>query len=381
MDISLRTLSKTLGRAACSSSAIFSSVRLNNILAYSALFASLLVSTNALAATQTYFIAIEEIEWEYFPSTDQPAVALDKSQRTSTNSSANRVGTGYRKVIYRGYTDESFSTVSPQPAAQGILGPTLRVQVGDTLNVVLRNNAARPYTMTIQGLSTENKNNSDKKTITAAIEPSETRTLRWNIEPESGPGPADKSSVAWQYFSNVSKEKDMHSGLVGAVIVSRRGLGRRNGPPLDVDREFVLLTALSNENISWHASDNLRRLKNNNPERKGERYYASNMMANINGYMHDTLPPLDMNACEKVRLYHLRLSSQPADLGLELTDSTLLRDGHRTTTISTPVSTISVADFSPTKTGPHAFSAAGEGLAEAGIYAHFTVNPPTLDCE
>lgn len=376
MGIFFRTLSIALGRATFSSSVTFSSIIMS-----SALLASLLVSNNALAATQTYFIAIEEIEWEYFPSTDQPAVELDKSQRTSTNSSANRVGTRYRKVIYRGYIDESFTTVSPQPAAQGILGPTLRVQVGDTLNVVLRNNAARPYTIAIQGLSADNISGSNEPPITSAIEPNETRTLRWNIEPELGPGPADKSSVAWQYFSNASKEKDMHSGLIGAVIVSRRGLGRRDAPPLDVDREFVLLTALSNENISWHASDNLRRLKNNNPERKGERYYASNMMANINGYMHDTLPALEMNACEKVRLYHLRLSSEPAELGLELTNSTLLRDGHRTTTISTPVSTISVTDLSPTKTGRHAFSVAGAGLAEAGIYGHFMVSPPTDSCE
>jgi multicopper oxidase len=376
MDTSVTTRPKALGRAAR-----FSSVIASNLFASCALLASFLASAHTLAATQTYFIAIEEIEWEYFPPTGTPANELDKSQRTSTNASANRVGTGYRKVIYRGYTDESFTTVSPQPPAQGILGPTLRVQVGDTLNVVLRNNAARPYSMTIQGISTDNKDRSEKSPSAEVIEPNETKNLKWNIEPEFGPGPADKSSIAWQYFSNVAKEKDMHSGLLGAVIVSRRGLGRSDAPPLDVQREFVLLTALSNENISWHASDNLRRLKNNKPERKGERYYASNLMANINGFMHDTLPALEMHACEKVRLYHLRLSSQPADLGLQLVDSTLLRDGHRTTTISTPSSTVSVADFSPTKVGRHAFSAAGDALAAAGIYGHFTVNPPIGTCE
>lgn len=380
MDIAFRTPPRALGR-----SAYAPSVRFSNLFAASALLtlllAPLLASSHAQAATQTYFIAVEEIEWEYFPPTGTPANELDKSQRTSTNASANRVGTGYRKVIYRGYTDESFTTVSAQPAAQGILGPTLRVQVGDTLNVVLRNNAARPYTMTIQGIDANHKGRSDKPSDIEAIEPNKTKKLQWNIEPEFGPGPADKSSVAWQYFSDTSKEQDMHSGLIGAVIVTRRGLGRRDAPPLDVQREFVLLTALSNENISWHASDNLRRLKNNKPERKGERYYASNMMANINGFMHDSLPALEMHACEKVRLYHLRLSSQPADLGLQLINSTLLRDGHRTTTLSTPTSTVSVADFSPTKAGRHAFAAAGAGLAEAGVYGHFKVNPPVGNCE
>jgi FtsP/CotA-like multicopper oxidase with cupredoxin domain len=45
--------------------------------------------------------------------------------------------------------------VKPRPAAWthlGILGPLLRAEVGDTIKVVFRNNAGRPYSMHPHGV-------------------------------------------------------------------------------------------------------------------------------------------------------------------------------------------------------------------------------------
>ena len=49
----------------------------------------------------------------------------------------------YRKALYREYTDASFTTLKPRPAADaylGFLGPVIHAQVGDTLKIVFRNN-------------------------------------------------------------------------------------------------------------------------------------------------------------------------------------------------------------------------------------------------
>ena len=38
------------------------------------------------------------------------------------------------------------------------------------------------------------------------------------------PGPGDGSSVVWLYHSHVDEPKDVESGLVGTIIITRRGM-------------------------------------------------------------------------------------------------------------------------------------------------------------
>lgn len=45
----------------------------------------------------------------------------------------------YRKAFFVQYTDDTFSTRSPQPAHMGFLGPTMVLEPGDTLIVMLQN--------------------------------------------------------------------------------------------------------------------------------------------------------------------------------------------------------------------------------------------------
>lgn len=48
------------------------------------------------------------------------------------------LGLNYTKALYRQFTDGTFSIEAPTALYQGILGPTLRVEVGDTLVVVFK---------------------------------------------------------------------------------------------------------------------------------------------------------------------------------------------------------------------------------------------------
>ena len=59
------------------------------------------------------------------------------------------------------------------------------------------------------------------------------------------------------YSSHVSETKDVASGLVGPIIVTRRGQANADGTPKDVDREIVALFTTFNENQSWYLQENI----------------------------------------------------------------------------------------------------------------------------
>ena len=109
----------------------------------------------AAGQVRTYYIAAEEVEWDYAPlgidmMTGQ---AFEGTSAAYTQPGPNHIGHIYRKAIYREYTDDTFRTRKPRAAQDeylGLLGPVLRAEVGDTIKVVFKNNASRPYTMTMQ---------------------------------------------------------------------------------------------------------------------------------------------------------------------------------------------------------------------------------------
>jgi len=106
---------------------------------------------------RVYFIAAEEVTWDYIPSRRDDAMGqpFDDSQKMYVQPSPNAVGHIYKKAIYREYTDARFSTPKPRPPEEGylgILGPVLRGEVGDTIKVVFKNKASRPYSMHPHGV-------------------------------------------------------------------------------------------------------------------------------------------------------------------------------------------------------------------------------------
>src|SRR5579862_1013751 len=102
--------------------------------------------------TRTYYIAADEVNWNYAPSGRDEAMGMpfDEISKLYTEPGPHRIGGVYKKAIYREYTDASFSTLKVRPPDEqylGILGPILRAEVGDTIKVVFKNNASHPYSM------------------------------------------------------------------------------------------------------------------------------------------------------------------------------------------------------------------------------------------
>jgi manganese oxidase len=73
-------------------------------------------------------------------------VPLDDSFRAQTwgyLASNTNIGTIYDKALYRGYTGPDFQTLTEQPPWQGYMGPTMRAEVGDMIEVCILSNQIR----------------------------------------------------------------------------------------------------------------------------------------------------------------------------------------------------------------------------------------------
>lgn len=221
--------------------------------------------------TRTYYIAADEVQWNYAPSGRDQAMGMpfDAIARGFTETSANHIGRIYKKAIYREYTDATFTKLKPRPtqaAHLGILGPILRAEVGDTIKVVFKNNATHPFSMHPHGVFYQkDSEGADYNDHTGGVEksdgcvaPGATHTYTWNVPERAGPGPTDPSSIFWLYHSHCDELRDVASGLFGGIVITRRGMARTDGTPMDVDKEFVTLFITINENESWYLDDNIK---------------------------------------------------------------------------------------------------------------------------
>ena len=63
-----------------------------------------------------------------------------------------RIGGTYLKAIYEEYTSSSFTIKKNKPAHLGFLGPVIRAEVGDVIEVVFKNNVSKQLQGTLSRL-------------------------------------------------------------------------------------------------------------------------------------------------------------------------------------------------------------------------------------
>jgi FtsP/CotA-like multicopper oxidase with cupredoxin domain len=283
--------------------------------------------------TRTYYVAADEVNWDYAPSGRDEAMGMDFDDiaKGFTESGPHHIGRVYKKAIYREYTDASFSTLKPRSPEEkylGILGPVLRGAVGDTIKVVFKNQASHLYSVHPHGVLYEkdsegadyNDGTSGADKADGGVPPGATHTYIWQIPERSGPGPNDPSSVFWLYHSHSDELRDVASGLFGVIVVTRRGMALADGRPKDVDREFVSMYIAINENESWYLEDNIRD-HTTDPKGVNRResmpitaggmagtvagtgFIETNVKWSINGYIYGNTPMMTMKKGDRVRWY------------------------------------------------------------------------------
>ncbi|XP_057285607.1 coagulation factor VIII isoform X1 [Pezoporus wallicus] len=253
-----------------------------------------------------YFIAAVEVMWEYRNQRPQHFLkAMDP------RGGRRKPFQQYRKVVFREYMDDSFT----QPVLRGeldehlgILGPYVRAEVEDVIMVTFKNLASRPFSFHSTLQAYEEMQDATQGEV---VQPGKVRKYTWKVLPQMAPTTQEFDCKAWAYFSNVDLEKDLHSGLIGPLIICRRGVLSFVFRRQLAVQEFSLLFTIFDETKSWYFLENMERncrppcyVQQDDPSFKRNHSFHA-----INGYVSDTLPGLVMAQQQRVRWHLLNMGS------------------------------------------------------------------------
>lgn len=267
---------------------------------------------------RSYFIAADEVVWDYAPSGRNQVSGetfTNPIERLIALPGKGVIGPKYKKTIYREYTDASFATLKARPPEWehlGFLGPLIRAEVGDTIKVVFKNNGKHPFTMHPHGVfyekASEGADYSDGTTMNRGVTPpGGTHNYEWKVPERAGPTEHETSSAIWMYHSHVDENQDVNAGLIGPMVITRRGAAKPDGSPKDVDREFVIGFIEMDENLSWHFDESIAMAVQPKTVRKVENFaepdYVVNLKESLNGFIYGHLPSPTMKKGERVRWY------------------------------------------------------------------------------
>jgi hypothetical protein len=310
---------------------------------------------SCLAVTRHYYIAAEDVPWNYAPSgrnllNDNP-IPQPWSQKLE-----------WSKSRFIEYTDDTFTIQKRQPDWLGILGPIIRAEVGDEIVVSFLNRGHRGHDMHPHGLRYDKSNEGSLYLPVAKggfVAPGARYTYHWFANPSSGPGPGQPSSIVWWYHSHVDPAMEINAGLMGPIVITAKGKANPDGSPKGVDREFVASFMIFDEMGGKPAG----------------------LFYSMNGFIFGNLPGLTMKQGDKVRWYLLGMGNEidlhtPHWHGETVTDR-----GRNTDVIELLPGSMETVDMLADNPGSWMFHCHVEDHMEAGMMAVYTIyKPPAQSC-
>lgn len=216
-----------------------------------------------------YYITAEVDTWDYTPTgwDNWLGVPMDESFRAQTWGyipTNESIGTIYDKALYRGYTGPDFKTRTEQAPWQGYMGPTLRAEVGDMIEILFMNkmdtfyanvhSMGLFYTKESEG-SIYYNGTGTMPSPGDAVAPGECFTYKWLVPPPDTPNPGYVSKL-YSYHSYVSMYQDQDAGLSGPVIVYEPG---KMNSTMASNREFIVFYGDNQESNSFLALHNVEK--------------------------------------------------------------------------------------------------------------------------
>ncbi len=310
--------------------------------------------SSCMAATRHYYIAAEDVPWNYAPSGHDLLTATPIRQPWSKLE--------WPKTRFIEYTDSTFTIPKPQPEWLGILGPVIRAEVGDEVVVDFLNRSRRGHDIHPHGLRYD-KINEGSLYLPAAkggfVASGAKYTYHWFANEASGPGPGQPSSIVWWYHAHVDAAFEINAGLLGPIIVTAKGKANPDGSPKDVDREFVASFMIFDEMGGKPAGQ----------------FYA------INGFIFGNLPGLMMKQGEKVRWYLLGMGNEIDLHTPHWHGETVTEGGRNTDVIELLPGSMKTVDMIADNSGTWMFHCHVEDHMENGMMAVYTiVAPPVRAC-
>jgi len=356
---------------------------------------------------RVYYIAADTVTWDMAPSgrnqiTGQPFNAVEKM---FAETGPHYIGSRLKKAIYREYTDSTFRQLKSRPAEWqhlGILGPLIRAEVGDTIRVVFRNNTGLTlsmhphgvfYTKDSEGAGYADGTSGHDKSDDGVL-PGQMHTYVWPVPERAGPSEHEGSTAFWMYHSHVDEIRDVNTGLLGPIIITRRGMARADGSPKDVDREIITTFYEFDEGYSWFVRENIDRNATRPREVQvainpfggqaiisstppGLPDFGSYFRETINGFFYGNTPALTMQQGQKVRWYVMATTNfeihAPHWHGNVVTINSMRTDVAQLLPMG-----MLVADMQPDNAGQWLFHCHVADHLRMGMQATYTVAPTTV---
>ncbi|KAI8463551.1 MAG: multicopper ferroxidase [Monoraphidium minutum] len=322
----------------------------------------------APGAQRVYYLAADPVQWDYAPSGRNLCKGRPFDEDESLYVTAGK-GRVFRKALFRQYTDDTFKTLKKRTDEEehmGTLGPALRAEVGDTIVVVLRNNAPFPVNAEPGGLDAPNA---------VSLNTGDTLTYRWRVPESAGPGEEGPSSRFWMYRSTADIVGDTQAGLAGPIVITRRGELGDDGLPAGVDKEIFLMLQVFNENNSPFYDANMAAAGEEAlAELTEDDLIEANTKYSINGFLWCNVPKMAMATGERVRWYVSSLGSEDAIHtahwhGVVFNDSR----GHHTDQIPVQSSSLETLDTVADNPGTWLFHCHLNDHMDGGMLALFNV--------
>ncbi|XP_009580733.1 PREDICTED: hephaestin [Fulmarus glacialis] len=342
------------------------------------------------SVTRVYYLGIREVHWNYAPTGKNvlanQSIAHNLKASIFLQPGKDRVGSTYKKSVYKQYTDSTYTTEIPKPGWLGFLGPIIRAEVGDTIKVHLKNFASRPYTIHPHGVFYEKDSEGslypdmspqDQKKDDAVF-PGGNYTYTWTVPEDHSPTADDPNCLTWIYHSHIDAPKDIASGLIGPLLTCKKGiLTGSSQRRQDVDVDFFLMFSVVDENLSWYLDENIASFCTDpgSVDKEEEEFQESNKMHAINGYVFGNLPAVTMCAGDYVS-WHLFGMGNEIDVHTAYFHGEMLNiRGHRTDVASLFPATFVTADMIPRNPGRWLLSCQINDHIQAGMGALYEVRP------
>jgi FtsP/CotA-like multicopper oxidase with cupredoxin domain len=357
--------------------------------------ASAATSTNG--TTRIYYIAAEDAVWDYAPSgTNQmEGRPFQDVEKSFMEAGPTVIGRKVKKALYFEYTDDTFRTRKPRAPEWehlGFLGPLVRAQVGDTIRVVFRNNSRFPASLHPHGVSYKkdsegahyNDGTGGADKADDGVPTGGTHVYTWPVPERAGPTEHEGSSAFWMYHSHVDEIRDVATGLIGPMVITRRGTPLRpDGSPADVDRELVAGFVEVDENQSWYLEENVKTYATNPKAVKIAKSPFGDTAAlpdfgmyfreTINGFTYGHTPGMTTKVGARTRWYVM--ASTNFEIHAPHWHGNVVTSNHMRTDVGTllPMGMF-VADMMPDNPGKWFFHCHVSTHLRAGMQATYVVN-------
>jgi hypothetical protein len=156
----------------------------------------------------------------------------------------------------------------------------------------------------------------------------------------------------------VEPEKEINAGLLGPIIVTAAGMADARGAPKDVDREFVMMFMIFNEQ----------------PGKDAGQFHS------INGYIFGNLPGVLMKQGERVRWYLLGMGDEKDLHSPHWHGETVDYEKRHTDVIQLLPASMATVDMIADNPGTWLFECHVSDHMEAGMMATYTIYSPPRSC-